>query len=72
MCVTREHYPPPGDILILRNRRTGGYSVKYVRRDKRGGLLHRTLDCRSVEEARAEASDINRRIFDGRARIAGL
>lgn len=58
-------------ILILRNRRTGGYSVKYVRLDKRGGPLHRTLDCRSIEEAKAEAIDVNRRVFDGKASVVG-
>jgi hypothetical protein len=60
------------DILVLRNRRTGGYSIKYMRFDKRGGELHRTIDCRSLEEAQAEAIDVNRRLFDGKARIVGI
>lgn len=60
------------EILILRNRRTAGWSVKYVRLDKRGGKLHRTLDCRTFEEAKAEAIDVNRRVFDGRAKIVGV
>jgi len=59
-------------ILVLRNRRTGGYSVKYMRLDKRGGELHRTIECRSVEEAQAEAIDVNRRLFESKARIMGL
>lgn len=59
-------------ILILRNRRTGGYSVKYVRLDKRGGELHRTIDCRTIEEAQAEAIDVKRRLFDSSTRILGL
>lgn len=59
-------------ILIVRNRRTGGWSVKYVRHDKRGGMLHRTLDCSTIEQAKAEAADVNRRLFDSRARIVGI
>ena len=59
-------------ILILRNRRTGGYSVKYMRYDKRGGELHRTIDCRTIEEAHAEALDVQRRLFDSSTRIIGL
>lgn len=60
------------DILVVRNRRTGGYSVKYMRFDKHGGELHRTLDCRTIGEAEAEAVDANRRIFSGKARVVGL
>lgn len=59
-------------ILVLRNRRTGGYSVKYMRLDKRGGELHRTIDCRSIQEAKAEAIDVNRRLFDSKANIVGV
>ena len=59
-------------IVVLRNRRTGGYSVKYMRHDKHGGELHRTIDCRSIEEAHAEALDVNRRLFESKARIAGI
>lgn len=60
------------DILVLRNRRTGGYSVKYMRLDRHGGELHRTIDCRSIEEAHAEALDVNRRLFESNARIVGV
>lgn len=59
-------------ILVLRNRRTGGYSVKYMQYDKRGGKLHRTIDCRTIEEAEAEALDVKRRLFDSSTRIVGL
>lgn len=62
----------PHAILVLRNRRTGGYSVTYVCIDKRGGSLHRTIDCRTIEEAGAEAIEVNRRVFDSKQRIIGL
>lgn len=60
------------DILVLRNRRTGGYSVKYVRLDKHGRALHGARECRTIDEAHAEAIDVNRTLFESRARIIGL
>lgn len=60
------------EILVLRNRRTGGYCVKYCRADKRGGELHRTIECKTLDEAKAEAIDVRRRLFTSMTRIIGL
>lgn len=56
-------------IVVLYSARTLGYEVKYIRLDRRGGLLHRTISCGSAAEAAAHAIDVKRRLFSRHTQI---
>lgn len=56
-------------IVVVYSQRTLGYEVKYVRLDRRGGLLHRTISCGSAAEAAAQAIDVKRRLFTPHTKI---